>query len=390
MDLIYYFPFGYFYPIGSGAAAVAARHLAYFRSRGVRPRIVVLANATALPQRRAFERHYHWAGDVSVIDLQIYPEIQRLIEKWSFTSFLAGHAAIARTPRFREFFARPADAILCNYAFSTPLLDACAASTPRILETCDILSRPSVYPDVPPPALQHQLKTEFDLYNMYDLVIMLNEEEADLARRRSSARIEYVPRAVEIVADELTAPQTDGKYDLLFVGSQCPPNVDGIRWFYDAVFRPHLKGCGLSMALAGTVCRAADIQDPAVFNLGQVDDLDQVYRDARAVVVPLFHGTGISIKTLEAMGQGKAVVATPCGRRGLSDCEDCLISLPSDVEPAAAADTIAELCRSPEMLRHYGRRARDYAQRHFSAEAYGRRMDGLLSDVLAIQAQPAA
>ncbi len=379
MNLTYYFPWGYFYPVRTGAMAVAAQHFKYFRRRGIRPHIVVLADSAA-PERRAFERHYHWARGVSVISLRYYPEIQQLFNKWSFSGYLAGHAAIARVSEFREAFVRPADAVLLNYVFSTPLLDACTNAQGRILETYDILSRQFLYPDSSPAALQHQLKTEFDLYNMYDLVIMLNREEATLASQRCTTQVKYAPRAIEIIGEhDRTAPATDEKYDLLFVACQYKPNVDGIRWFYKRVFVPYLKQRGITLALAGTICQAADIQDSAVTLLGRVDDLGPAYEATKAVVVPLFEGTGISIKTLEAMGRGKPVVTTPCGRRGLNDSDDCLISLAFEADPAEVARRIVELCRSQAMREHYGRRAREYAKQHFSIDAYGRRMDQLLS-----------
>ena len=39
----YYYPWGYFHPVRSGAAAVASRHLDYFRERGHRVRMMVRA-----------------------------------------------------------------------------------------------------------------------------------------------------------------------------------------------------------------------------------------------------------------------------------------------------------------------------------------------------------
>lgn len=380
MELTYYFPFGYFHPVSSGATSVAAQHLAYFRSRGIRPRIVVLGDATASPQRREFERHYHWAADVCVIDLQLYPEIEDLMGCWGFHSFLAAHAAIAETPKFREYFAEPADVVMLNYVFATPLLDACPPGSQRVLETHDILSRHSVYPGVAPLALQHQLKTEFSLYDVYDLVIMLNHDEELLASQRASTRVRYVPRAVEVVDECSTTAlrEEDEKYDLLFIGSRHPPNVNGIHWFYEHVFAPHLKRRGLTMAIAGTVCDAVEFKDPAVTILGRVDDLGQTYRDAKIIIVPLFEGTGISIKTLEAMGQGKPIVTTQCGRRGLRNCDECLLCLPFEKAPVEVAERIVELARSPAVRENYGRRAREYASLHFSAEAYGRRMDEVL------------
>src|SRR5215469_16119734 len=100
MIVTYYYPWGFFHPVQCGAATVAARHMEYFRSRRMRPRIVV-ANV-AHEGRSAFERHYHWAEDIIVVDVARRPEVHRLLDRWDFGSHLAGHALLAECGDFRK------------------------------------------------------------------------------------------------------------------------------------------------------------------------------------------------------------------------------------------------------------------------------------------------
>ncbi|HQU47218.1 MAG TPA: hypothetical protein PK867_30725, partial [Pirellulales bacterium] len=88
MIVTYYYPWGFFYPVRSGADNTASRHLEYFRARGFRPRVIV-ANGLA-HERRAFERYYHWADDLIVVDVPSHPEIHRQLDCWGFGSHLAG------------------------------------------------------------------------------------------------------------------------------------------------------------------------------------------------------------------------------------------------------------------------------------------------------------
>lgn len=50
---------------------------------------------------------------------------------------------------------------------------------------------------------------------------------------------------------------------------------------------------------------------------GYVNDLRQEYLTCQCVIVPLYKGTGTSVKVIEAMSLGRLVVSTPCGVRGL-------------------------------------------------------------------------
>lgn len=62
---------------------------------------------------------------------------------------------------------------------------------------------------------------------------------------------------------------------------------------------------------------------PGVRALGYVENIDKEYRDARICAVPIYHGAGTSVKFVEALSMGRAVVSTPMGVRGFDDvCKD--------------------------------------------------------------------
>jgi hypothetical protein len=54
-----------------------------------------------------------------------------------------------------------------------------------------------------------------------------------------------------------------------------------------------------------------------VVRLGSVDDLTALYRKARVVINPAVAGTGLKIKTLEALCHLRPIVTWPSGSEGL-------------------------------------------------------------------------
>ena len=121
-------------------------------------------------------------------------------------------------------------------------------------------------------------------------------------------------------------------------------NKEAVAWFLQRVWpkvlaeRPqaqfHLAGKGLSKT------------DPAYFqmgviNHGEVDSADEFLRHHGLLVVPLRAGSGIRMKTLEALSLGVPVISTSIGAQGLSVVADKEICIAD--EPALMASRILEL-----------------------------------------------
>lgn len=96
----------------------------------------------------------------------------------------------------------------------------------------------------------------------------------------------------------------------LFVGSDFLPNNQGICWFIDNV-AAHIP---MDTYVAGSCCRyvSMTLKDipTSVYLLGKVDNLQSYYIHAACVVIPLFKGSGMKTKTIEAMSYGKTIYGT--------------------------------------------------------------------------------
>jgi glycosyltransferase involved in cell wall biosynthesis len=96
---------------------------------------------------------------------------------------------------------------------------------------------------------------------------------------------------------------------LLFVGGSFYANLAGIRWFTDHV-APHIPlktfvvGRGLEGA-AETLQRYG-----SVLVIGAADNLECWYVGAKAVIAPIFDGSGMKTKVAEALMFGKRVIGT--------------------------------------------------------------------------------
>ena len=102
------------------------------------------------------------------------------------------------------------------------------------------------------------------------------------------------------------------------VGSDNPRNMLGLRDFLKFAW-PEIRSAvpDARLAVAGSVGAAVTDYAQGVDVLGHVEDLDPLYLRARVVVNPAAAGTGLKIKTVEALSRLRPIVTWPNGLEGL-------------------------------------------------------------------------
>ncbi len=119
----------------------------------------------------------------------------------------------------------------------------------------------------------------------------------------------------DIVGD----PRLPESHFVLYVASGNPMNVRGLRDFLQFAWpsiRQHVPDAELHVA--GAVSEFIENELPGVLALGPVQDLAEVYGPfARVVINPALAGTGVKIKTVEALSHLRPIVTWPTGVDGL-------------------------------------------------------------------------
>jgi glycosyltransferase involved in cell wall biosynthesis len=103
----------------------------------------------------------------------------------------------------------------------------------------------------------------------------------------------------------------------LFIGSYISPNVQGIEWFVKNVL-PHvnirLKIVGKGMAKLK--------ENNTLFNdieiVSDVPDMQPYFLEADFIVLPIFTGSGMKVKTCESLMYGKNILGTDEAFEGYS------------------------------------------------------------------------
>ena len=112
-------------------------------------------------------------------------------------------------------------------------------------------------------------------------------------------------------------PSGKDELQLLFVGSYFAHNYTGLKWFIKEVL-PFIK---CTLTIVGKNMEKMQKELKKIFNekiiiKGTVENLEEYYIASDAVVMPIFMGGGIKVKTAEAMMYGKTIFASPEALQG--------------------------------------------------------------------------
>jgi polysaccharide biosynthesis protein PslH len=279
---------------------------------------------------------------------------------------------------------RSYDLIHCNHFFLMPAARRLAGGAPVLLDTHDLQARQFALINERMPWLRPRvgyeamLAQELDAMRGADLILHLNAQEAvDFESLLPGKRhaLNYPPTP--------PAPTGPGGPDIVIVSSNNSGNVESLIWFLREVAP---KAPAVRVKIAGNVDSGVRARAPELhaahrdWFLGRVGDPGAIYANARLVLLPTTAGTGLSIKTVEALSSGLPIIATPQALRGMGDAVRAL----NGVTVAESADAFAQALSTAAATTAPGATGtRAYYEANFSTLAYQSRLEGFAATLLA-------
>lgn len=152
-----------------------------------------------------------------------------------------------------------------------------------------------------------------------DYVIAIQEDEKryfNRLLRGKSTGVATIGDTHELVKKEAEISESN---NICFIGSEYEPNIDAINWFIKDIFpliSAKVPTCKL--IVAGNVCnKIGKVNTENIELLGRVENIDSVYGNCRVAINPVRAGTGLNIKSIEAIAHCIPLVATSVGAKGI-------------------------------------------------------------------------
>jgi len=271
-----------------------------------------------------------------------------------------------RTPdaRERDFLqtrlaVRPPEVVIANYFTMAAAFDLPAARRAvKVVLTHDVFGRRreafrrfGLRADLPDELIDGELL----FLRQADIVVAIQENDRRwLQERLPAARVvclSYWPEP-RFCRSEPAAPEC------LFVGADSFVNRHGLAWLLERVW-PMVRAAVPSarLRLCGPLVAEGLPAVDGVEFAGVVPSLAVAYERAAVAVVPLLIGSGLKIKTMEALAFGRPVVTTPEGAEGLP--QGLLQQLQPLDDPAALAGRLVRLLSDRDERRRTEARQRE-------------------------------
>lgn len=217
----------------------------------------------------------------------------------------------------------------------------------EIKKHCRNIKTITWYHDIVADVIARKIKREFNIIKMpiwlmqrysekidakmTDLPIVLHKRDAGLLKKYWGRETHtYIPIALDdkyVSEGQNNIPNENNTLNLLFVGAyNWNVNIEAAYWFcenvmtklldYDVVF--NIAGFGMEKLLEdGVICNYSNVRV-----LGTVADLSETYRSADVVVEPIITGSGMKVKTAEALMHGKEIIGTEEALVGYDELKD--------------------------------------------------------------------
>ena len=228
-------------------------------------------------------------------------------------------------------------------------------------------------------------RVEAELCAACDLVLAIREEEAEVFRRIApTTRTEVVPVGVETGRYLPREPQQPPVVAL--IGSwDWPPNLEGALAFLGRGWhRVRARVPGARLRIAGkrmppVLAEAA--RRVGAEAVGYVEDMTLEFARASVMVVPLWMGSGVRVKIVEALAARLPVATTALGAEGLG-LEPGVHAAFGDT-PEELGDSVADLLERPGLASGMAEAGFELVRTRYAMDAVVDRIGQLCSAIAA-------
>jgi sugar transferase (PEP-CTERM/EpsH1 system associated) len=202
----------------------------------------------------------------------------------------------------------------------------------------------------------------FDYFNFHTII---SEQDKELISHPTADKIEIIENGISYDFFDYSE-KTPAEYDIVFVGNMnYAPNIECAEYLVNDILP--LLAEDTKVALCGAsphqrIIHLANNKNVTV--TGWVDDIKSAYSSGRIFVAPLFIGTGLQNKLLEAMALGLPCITTPLANNALKATSGEEIMIASTAEEFA--DSINKLLGDRQLYNQIALSAKSFVQKNFS------------------------
>ena len=225
---------------------------------------------------------------------------------------------------------------------------------------------------------------ELTVPDLVDGVAAITEKDARFFRGNTEKPVVSIPFGIN-PSDYKVSEEAVKDPTIFIIGAMnWIPNQEGVKWFLQNVWTDlHTRYPSLKFHIAGREMPGwmKGLSLANVVVEGEVEDASAFYMANDIMIVPLFSGSGIRIKIIEAMAYGKTIVSTSLGAEGIEYTrgENLLVA-----DLACEFFEMISVCiEYPDILRKTGLCARSLAESQYDSKKIISKLEGFYKKLTA-------
>jgi len=368
-----------FYPPAAGNELRLFKLIRYLKKQGFR--IVVLTNPflekTPIDQQQLFEIH-QWVDHYEEVEINKHASIKQnwsekikvepeLITLQNQEHSFCPDSILDRASELVNLY-KP-QIIIAEYIWASRIFNVAHKKSLKIIDLIDMFSRKKenvIKHGIYDP-LSITKKQEKAFINRADIVMAIQKDETE-AFRKLQPNCKVVITGVDF---SVVSKKTDIKNDrsiVLIVASDNQLNQKCVNEFITRAWPVIKKEVpNAVLQIVGKICQSINYiqKESSVELLNYVKDIDKIYEKSTVVVNPVYAGTGLKIKSVEALGHGKPLVTYKEGVSGLlQNDENAPFLLANNQKGMIIA--IVNILKDKKLQRSLEEKAKKYCRLNFS------------------------
>lgn len=213
-------------------------------------------------------------------------------------------------------------------------------------------------------------KFESQWLNQYDLLVPITKRDAEILMQMGNTKPSYVCPA-GITEQNFKKSNTYQACTIFFIGAlDWMPNQESVCWFVENVWNDlKAKLPALQFHIAGRNTPAwlhKKYARPDIFFHGEIENAHDFFDSYQIMVVPLFAGSGMRLKIVEAMARSKVIITTSIGAEGLDIANGVNILI--EDTPQGFVKQVIFLLENPETFAKIEKEAYLFASDKYSSK----------------------
>lgn len=219
---------------------------------------------------------------------------------------------------------------------------------------------------------------ERSIFDYFENHTIISEQDRSLLIHPNKQQVVVVPNGIDASFFDKTTCAKDT--DIVFTGNfSYAPNIDAAVILATKILPAlHQKGHKINLLLSGAnpSAKVKALANENIIIGGWVDDIRTSYQRSKLFVAPLFIGTGLQNKLLEAMASGLPCISTPLVNQALAAVDGESILLANS--PEAIVSKIEWVLEHPELAAKIGENGKTYIQSTYSWTTQNELLSALL------------